>query len=238
MSNSLRPHELYSSWNSPGQNTEVGSRSLLQEARQKTPHRQPPLALRLAGLLPGVLCLLIYCFNSWHIFSKESSNGSRDTSSVQFSHSVMANSLQPHGLQHYRLPCPSPTPGVYSNSYPLSRWCHLTISFYVIHFSSLLQSFPASGSFQMSQFFTSCGQSIGVAALVSVLPVTFRIDFLQDGLVGSPCSPRNSRESPPTPQFNKIVGFLKYFFWISFYRICIKHVVSKWRMDESASHPG
>ena len=90
-------------------------------------------------------------------------------SSVQFSHSVVSDSLWPHGLQHVRPPCPSPTPGVYSNSCPLSRWCHPTISSSVIPFSSHLQSFPASGSFQMSQFFASGGQSIGVSA--SVLPM-------------------------------------------------------------------
>ena len=82
----------------------------------------------------------------------------------QFSYSVVSNSLQPHGLLHARLPCPSPTPGVYSNSSPSSRWCHPTISSSVIIFSSCLQSFPASGSFQMSQFFTSGGQSVGVSA--------------------------------------------------------------------------
>ena len=92
-------------------------------------------------------------------------------SSVQFSHSVMSNSLQPHGLQHARPPCPSPTPEVYSNSCPLSQCCHPTISSYVIPFSSCLQSFPASGSFPMSQFFSSGGQSIGVSASTSVLPV-------------------------------------------------------------------
>ena len=90
-------------------------------------------------------------------------------SSVQFSHSVMSNSLQPHGLQHARPPCPSPIPRVYSNSCPLSRWCHPTILFSVIPFSSCLQSFPASGSFQMSQFLTSGGQSIWVSASASVL---------------------------------------------------------------------
>ena len=73
-------------------------------------------------------------------------------SSVQFSRSVVSDSLQPHGLQHARPPCPSPTPGVYSNSFPLSWWCHLTISSSVVPFSSHLQSFLASGSFQMSQF--------------------------------------------------------------------------------------
>ena len=90
--------------------------------------------------------------------------------SVQFSHSVMSDSLQPHGLQHSRLPCPSPTPGAYSNSCPLSWWCHSTTSSSVFPFSSCLQSFPASGSFPLSQFFTSGGQSIGVSASVSVLP--------------------------------------------------------------------
>ena len=91
--------------------------------------------------------------------------------SVQFSCSVMSGSLQPHGLQHARPPCLSPAPGVYSNSCPLSRWCHPTTSSSVIPFSSHLQSFPASGSFQMSQFFASGGQSIGVSASTSVLPM-------------------------------------------------------------------
>ena len=90
---------------------------------------------------------------------------------VQFSCSVVSDSLQPHGLQHARPPCPSPTPGVYPNSSPLRRWCHPTISPSIIPFSSCLQSFPASGSFPMSQLFTSGGQSIGVSASTSVLPV-------------------------------------------------------------------
>ena len=92
-------------------------------------------------------------------------------SSVHFSHSVVSDSLQPHGLQHARLPCPSPTPRAYSNSCPFHQWCHPTISSSVIPFSSHLQSFPASGSFQMSWFFTSGGQSIGVSASTSVLPM-------------------------------------------------------------------
>ena len=83
----------------------------------------------------------------------------------------MSNSLQTHGVQHAKPPCPSPTPGVYSNSCPLSWWCHSTISFSVIPFSSRLQSFPASGSFLMSQLFESGGQSIGVSASTSVLPM-------------------------------------------------------------------
>ena len=95
----------------------------------------------------------------------------------------MYDSLRPHGL-HTRPSCPSPTPRVYSNSCPLSRWCHPTISSSVVPFSSCLQSFPASGSFQMSQFFALGGQSIGVSALASVLPmkysglISFRIVWL------------------------------------------------------------
>ena len=90
-------------------------------------------------------------------------------SSVQFSHSVMYNSLQPHELQHSRPPCPSPTPRVYPNPCPLSRWCHPTISSSVVPFSSCPQSFPVSGSFPMSQLFAWGGQSIGVSASTSVL---------------------------------------------------------------------
>ena len=91
--------------------------------------------------------------------------------------------LQPNGPQHARPPCPSPTPRPYSNSCPLSRWCHPTISSSVISFSSCLQSCPASGSFPVSQFFTSDGQSIGVSALVSVLPVNIQ-DWFPWGLTG------------------------------------------------------
>ena len=89
---------------------------------------------------------------------------------VQFSHSVVSDSLWPHELQHARPPCPSPTPGVYPNSCPLSQWCHPTNSSSVSPFSSCLQSFPTSGSFQMSQLFSSGGQNIGVSASTSVLP--------------------------------------------------------------------
>ena len=91
--------------------------------------------------------------------------------SVQFSHSVVSNSLQPHGLQHARPPCSSPTPGVHPNSCPLSQWCHPPSHSSVVPFSSCLQSFPASGSFSVSQFFSSGGHSIGVSALASVLPM-------------------------------------------------------------------
>ena len=89
-------------------------------------------------------------------------------------HPVVSSSLQPHELQHIRLPCPSPTPGACSNLCPSGQWCHPTISSSVIPFSSCLQSFPASGSFQVSQFFTSGGQSIGVSASASVLPMNIQ----------------------------------------------------------------
>ena len=99
-------------------------------------------------------------------------------SSVQFSSVAQSClTLKPHGLQHVRLPCPSPTPEAYSNSCPLSQWCHATISFSAIPFSHL-QSFPASGSFPMSQFLESGGQSIGVTASASVLPMNIQDWFL------------------------------------------------------------
>ena len=106
-------------------------------------------------------------------------------SSVQFSCSVMSDSLRPHGLQHTRPPCPSPTPGVSSNSCPLSWWCHPTISFSVVPFSSCPRSFPASGSFPMSQFFASGGQIIGISASTLVLPMNTQ-DWSPLGW--SPCS--------------------------------------------------
>ena len=103
--------------------------------------------------------------------------------SVQSSYSAVSDSLWPHGLQHARLPCLSPISRVCSNSCPLSQWCHPTISSSVVPFSSCLQSFPASGSFQMSQFFPSGGQSIEVSALTSFLPVNIQ-DWFPLGLTG------------------------------------------------------
>ena len=91
--------------------------------------------------------------------------------SVQFSHSVVSNYLRPHESQHTRPPCPSPTPGVYPNLCPLSRWCHPTISSSVVPFSSCPQPFPASGSFLMSQLFASGGRRTGVSASTSVIPM-------------------------------------------------------------------
>ena len=103
--------------------------------------------------------------------------------SVQFSHSVVSDSLPPHGLQHARVPCPSRTPGAYSNSCPSGQWCHPTISSSFVPFSSYCKSFPVSGSFQMSQFFTSGGQSIGVSASTSVLPMNIQ-DWFPLGWTG------------------------------------------------------
>ena len=103
--------------------------------------------------------------------------------SVQFSCSVVSDSLGPHGLQHTRFPCPSPTPGAHSNSCALSRWCHPTISSSVIPCLLCLQSFPASGFFQMSQFFASGGQNIGVSTSASVLPMNIQ-DWFPLGWTG------------------------------------------------------
>ena len=102
---------------------------------------------------------------------------------VLISLSVMSDSLRPHRLQHARLPCPSPTTRVYPNSCPSSQWCHPTISSSVISFSSRLQSFPASGSFPMSPFFASDGQSIEISASASVLPMNIQ-DWFPLGLTG------------------------------------------------------
>ena len=123
---------------------------------------------------------------------------------VQFSRSVMSDSMQPHESQYARPPCPSTSPGVHSDSCPSSPWCHPAISSSVIPFSSWPQSLPESESFPMSQLFTWGGQSTGVSASASVLPKKSRADLLQIGLVGSLCSPRDSQESSPTPRFKCI----------------------------------
>ena len=124
--------------------------------------------------------------------------------SVQFSHSVMSDSLQPHELQHTRVRCSSPPPGAWANSCPSSWWFHPTISSSVILFSSCLQSYPVTGFFLMSQFFTSVGQSIGSSISASVLLVNIQDWFPLGWLGGSPCIPRDSQESCPIPQFRTI----------------------------------
>jgi len=127
----------------------------------------------------------------------------------------MTGSLQPHGLQHARLPCLSPAPGNCSDSCPLSWWCHPTISSSVITFSSCLQYFPTSGFFQVSQFFASGGQSIGVSATTSVLPMNIQ-DWFPLGLtLWSLSSPRDSQESSPTLQFKSIKSLMLSFLCVS-----------------------
>ena len=122
---------------------------------------------------------LLYLTNLRHVFFYISANLKSEymlqSTSVQFtSVSQSCPTLWPHGLQHARPPCPSPAPGVYSNSCPLSWWCHPAISSSVIPFFFRLQSFPASGFFPINKFFTSDGQSIGVAASASVLPMNIQ----------------------------------------------------------------
>ena len=129
------------------------------------------------------LCLIRMCGSARVLPNSNNNQAVQDFSLVQFSLSVMSDSLRPHGLQHTRLPCTSPTPGAYSNSYPSSQLCHPTISFSVIPFSSCLQSFPASGSVPMSQFFASGSQNIGVSASASVLPMNIQ-DWFPLGWTG------------------------------------------------------
>ena len=137
------------------------------------------IILKLSG---EIICLWWWSLGTYKIslkFAKVIAN----CMTFQFSCLFMSNSLWPHELQHARLPCPSPTPGACSNSCPSSQWCHPNISSSVMPFSSCLQSFPASGSFPMSQFFTSGGQSIGVSASVSVLPTNIQ-DWFPLGWTG------------------------------------------------------
>ena len=121
----------------------------------------------------------------------------------------MSDALQPHGLQHARPPYPSPTPGIYSC--PLSRWCHLIISSSVIPFTSCPQSLPPSESFPMSQLFTSGGQSIGVSALASVLPMNTQ-NWSPLEWTGWIFSRRDSQEASPAPQFKASVLWHSAFF--------------------------
>ena len=125
----------------------------------------------------------------------------------------MSSSLQPHGLQHARPPCPSPSPRAYSNSCPLSQWCHPTISSSLVPFSSCLQSFPASESFPMSWLFTSGGQSIGASASAPILPMTIQ-DWFPLGLTCLISFPKDSQESSPIPQFESINYSASAFFMV------------------------
>ena len=168
MSNSLRPHGLQSAkllcpCHFPGKTTVVSCHFLRQGI------------FPTQGLNPHLLHLLNWQADSLSVSHPRSSN--------QFSHSVVSDSLRPQGLQHAKPPCPSPAPGAWSNSCSSSWWCHLTISSSVVPFSSCLQSFPASGSLPMSQFFESGGLSIGVLASASVLPMTMQ-DWFPLGWAG------------------------------------------------------
>ena len=132
---------------------------------------------------------------------------------IKFSRSVVPNSLWPHEPQHARPPCPSRTPGVHTNPCPLSRWCHPTISSSVVPFSSCPQSFPTSGSFQMSQLFASGGQSIGVSASASVLPMNMH-DWFPLGWTGwVSLQSKDSQESSPAPQFKSISSLVLSFLY-------------------------
>ena len=143
--------------------------------------------------------LSVFCLTprfSWHD-CKELNLIHLFVPSVQFSHSVVSNSLQPHGLQHVRLRCPSPTPRTYSNSCPSCQWCHPTTSYSVVPFSFCIQSSPDQGLFYWDG---SHSQSISISALASILPMNIQ-DWFPVGVTGSPCSPRDSQEfSLPLPR--------------------------------------
>ena len=204
MSYSLQPCGRYSPWNSPGQNTGAGSLSCLQgifptqtsypglphcrRILYQLSHKGSPRILEWAAYLisrgssqprswTGVSCIAGRFCTNW------ARRGKPHYVSVQFSRSVVSDSLWPHGLQHTRLPCPSPTPEACSNSCPSGQWYHPTISFSILPFSSCLQFFPASGSFPRSQFFTLGGQNTGVSALASVLPMNIQ-DWFPLGWTG------------------------------------------------------
>ena len=161
-------------------------------------------------MLQGLISSAIWSFPLSQITS---SNAKLPLSSVQISCSVVSNSLRLHGLQHTRLPCPTPTPRVYSNSCPLSQWCHPAILSSVFPFSSHLQSFSASGSFQMSQFFASGGQKYWSFSFI-ISPsneypglISFRMDWLD------PLAVRGTQESSLTPQFKSISSTVLSFFY-------------------------
>ena len=150
------------------------------------------------------------------LLAQECWEGTRGAEQATFgllSPSVMSNSLQPHGLQLSRLPCPSPSPGVYSNSYPSSQWCHPITSSFIIHFPSCLQSFPASGSFPTSLLFPSGSQSIEASA--SVLPVNIQ-GWLP--IAKSPCCPRDSQESFPHHNSEASILWCSAFFMVQLSR--------------------
>ena len=186
MSDSVRPHRrqptrILRPWDSPGKNTGVACHFLLQcmkvksesEVAQSCPTLSDPTDCTLPGsCVHGILQARVLEWGAIAFSNICTINSLLFSQSV--SHSVVSDSLQPHGLQHARLPCSSPSPRVCSNSCPSSRWCHPNISSSVVPFSPCLQSFPASGPFPMNQFFASGGQSIGASASASVLPMNIQ----------------------------------------------------------------
>ena len=148
-----------------------------------------------------------------------------------FSRSVMSDYLQPHGLQHTRLPCPPLSLAVCSNSCPLSLWCQPTISSSIVPFSCF-QSFPASGPFPMSQLFASGGQSIGASA--TVLPMNIQGWFPLRLMVWSPYCPRNFQESSPAPQFKTINTLTLSLLYgptlkMLFFKCFFSHIIAFWK---------
>ena len=141
-----------------------------------------------------------------------------------FSSSVVSDSFWPRGLQHVRLPCPSPSPRACSNSCPSSQWCHPTISSSIIPFSSCLQSLPASGAFPVSRLFSLGGQRIRASASASVLSMNIQDWFRLDWLVWSPCIPRDSQKSAPAPSF-KSISFLA----LNHFMVQLSHRYDYWK---------
>ena len=184
------------SWDIPNMEVNQGNQNdLPKEIWTKCPIKviQTAMRLQLGGSFWVCPCLyphILYSFSA---------------SVSQFSRSVVSNSLRPHELQHARPPCPSPTPGVHSDTHASSQWCHPAISSSVVPFSSCPQSLPASESFPISQLFAWSGQNTGVSALASVLPRNTQ-DWSPLGWTGwiSLQSKGLSRESSPTPQFKRI----------------------------------
>ena len=161
------------------------------------------LALLLLFKLAGLVDLILQPDLITSLFKIPSSNLCLILSSVQFSHSVLSDSLRSHESQHARPPCPSPIPGVYSNSCPLNRWCHPATSSSVGPFSSCPQSLPASGPFLMSQLFAWGGQSIAVSASASVLPMNTQ-DWSSGWTGWISLQSKGLSKSSPTPQFKSI----------------------------------
>ena len=224
MSDSVWPHRrqptrLLCPWDSPGKNTGVGCHFLLQCVKVKVKVK----SLSRVRLFATPWTAAYQASPSMGFSRQEYWSGVPLTSPImlalpnyktvknQFSSvTQLCPTLRPHGLQYARLPYPSPTPGACSNSCPSHQWCHPTMLSSVIPFSSCLQSFPASGSFLMSQVFASGGQVLELQLQRQSFQWIFRTDFLSDW---SPCTPRDSQESSPTAQFKTINSLVLSFLY-------------------------